>query len=188
MEKDPNILVAYRSIYGHSRSYAEWLSEDLAAELVDLAHQPHPDLSSRRVTVFVLPIYGGGFLGAKEMAKLAGGAPSVSVVAVTVGASDPTNAANLAAYGKSAEASLPKAMLARMQWFHLRGGLDYPRMKWYHRAIMWLVTQKAKQDARKGDAEAQEMADSFGKVVDFRDRTAIAPVVEYVRTLIRDAA
>lgn len=61
-------------------------------------------------------------------------------------------------------------------------------MKWHHRFMMWMVTQAAKRKAATGDPEARAMADSYGTVVDFRDRSTIAPVVAHARDLTRHPA
>lgn len=180
-------LVAYRSRYGHARTYAEWIAEDLRADLVDLADDGSPNLTDVDVAVLVTPMYAGGLLGAKAFAAQAEVASDVTFVGVTVGASDPANPRNQKVYRGAIEKTFSDPLRARMRWFHLRGGIDYPRLSLLHRIALWAVSRKAKLDARKGDAEAQELVDTYGGVVDFRDRATIAPVVEHVRSMATDA-
>ena len=185
-EANMRTLVAYRSRYGHARTYAEWIAEDLQADLVDLAEDESPGLTDVDVAVLVAPIYAGGLLGAKPFAARAEVASDVALVGVTVGASDPANPKNQQAYLGAIDKAFSDSLRARMRWFHLRGGIDYPRLSMLHRLALWAVSRKAKLDARKGDAEAQTMVDTYGGVVDFRDRATIVPLVEHVRGLAPD--
>lgn len=180
------IVVVYRSRYGHARSYAEWIAEDLGADLIDLAENPTPSFDGATALVLVTPIYAGGLVGAKEFKTQAERAPDAALVGVTVGASNPAVSKNLEAYGTMIAKHFPQSLRSRMRWFHLRGGLDYPKMSRLHRLMMWGVTRMAKREATKGDADAQQMIDTYGSVVDFRDRSAIAPIVEHVRGLQSD--
>ncbi len=180
-------LVAYRSRYGHARTYAEWIAEDLGADLVDLAVDGSPDLADVDVAVLVTPMYAGGLLGAKAFATQAERASEVPLVGVTVGASDPANAKNQEVFRRAIDRVFSDRLRTRMRWFHLRGGIDYPKLSPLHRLALWAVRRKAGRDAKKGDADAQELVDTYGGVVDFRDRATIAPVVEQVRSMATDA-
>lgn len=182
-EDTVRILVAYRSRYGHTRSYAEWLAADLDADLVDLGERSSATLAGAAVAILVTPIYAGRLLGAKRFAALAGQAPGVPLVGVSVSASDPADPTNTSAYRAAFEAVFPAALQARMRWFHLRGGIDYPRLSLVHRVMMWLAVRAARRAAADGDAEAQAMVATYGTEVDFRDRTTIRPIVDHVRDL-----
>lgn len=181
-------LVVYRSHYGHSKSYAEWLAEDLGGYLVNLQETPTPNLSHANVIILVSPIYARSYLGAKEFSTLVDNAPGIPLVGVSVGASDPENPKNVEAYRSLIDATFTEKIRSRMTWFHVRGGLDYPRMSWGHRTMMRVVSWNAKRQAAKGDEESRQMYESFGEVIDFRDRASLAPVIDYVRTLEPDAA
>ncbi|WP_018296471.1 flavodoxin domain-containing protein [Corynebacterium lubricantis] len=177
-------VITYRSHYGHSKSYAEWLSEELGGALFDLDATPYPNISQASAVVLVCPIYARGLLGAKEFAKLVDKSPQIPLIGVTVCASDPENPKNVNAYRSVIDSAFPESIRSRMTWFHVRGGLDYPRMSRRHRAMMWIVTRLAKRQAAKGDHESQMMYESYGKVIDFRDPSAIKPIVEHVRGVI----
>lgn len=185
MVDSKNILVAYRSRYGHSRSYAHWLAEDLDAKLVNLAETPQRDLNHAAAVVLVIPMYAGSLLGAKKFAALASQYPNLPIAAVAVGASDPNDATSQPDYDAAADAAFSPELQARTRWFRVRGGLDYPKMKWHHRTMMRMVVHRAKKAAEAGDPQAQAMVDSYGGVIDFRDRAAIEPIVAYVRELVR---
>lgn len=174
-------LVTYRSVYGHARSYAQWIAEDLGADLVDLTEDPEPSLSGYDAAVLVVSIYASGLPGAKQFAAQAEAASGVTLVGVTVGASNPENPDNVEALRAMVAKAIPASLQPRMTWFHLRGGLDYPRMSRLHRMMMWMVTQQAKRAAKKGDTEAAEMVATYGSVVDFRDRDTITPIVEHLK-------
>ncbi len=151
--------------------------------LVNLGDKPDPDLSTASVVILVCPIYARSYYGAKEFSLLVENHPDIPLVGASVGASDPENPENIQAYKALIKATFSEGIQSRMQWFHLRGGLDYPRMSHAHRAMMWMVSRAAKRKGAKGDAESQMMYETYGQVIDFRDRSTIEPIVEYVRGL-----
>ena len=81
------------------------------------------------------------------------------------------------------KATLPAPVFERINWFHLRGGLDYERMRFKHRMMMRMVYGMMRQRAKKGDEKAQKFCDGYGKSVDFTDRALLEPVLEFARSV-----
>ncbi|MEZ7897316.1 MAG: hypothetical protein QMB98_00685 [Flaviflexus sp.] len=102
-----------------------------------------------------------------------------------MGATDPTNPLNQNAYREVIKSVLPDSLTSTMVWSHLRGGIDFPKLKPVHRILMQLIKPRTRRAAAGGDAEAQSAYEPYGKVVDFRDRNSIRPIVSYIESMHR---
>lgn len=66
--------------------------------------------------------------------------------------------------------------------YHLRGGIDYARLGLIHKSMMAMLhSVLAKKDSSALSQEDKQMLDTYGKAVDFTDKAAIKPIVEFVR-------
>ena len=85
------------------------------------------------------------------------------------------------------ETGLAKVLTPEMQvhikQFHLRGGIDYSRLNLVHKSMMAMLRRSmlTKEYDNLRD-EDKLMLDTYGKKVDFLDRSTIAPLVDYVNT------
>lgn len=177
-------LVLFRSVYGHAEKYAQWLGESLSTAPIDLADRRPTPLIGADCAVFVLPVYVSNLTEVKRVGQLAEAAPEVPIAIATVGMNDlntDTNARD-EVLGKC-RAALPAPVFERINWFHLRGGLDYERMRFKHRMLMRMMYGMMRQRAKKGDEKAQEFCDSYGKSLDFTDRALLEPVVGFARSV-----
>ena len=71
---------------------------------------------------------------------------------------------------------------AQCTFFHLRGRLDYPHLTVVHRAMMAMLRKmllkKAPSSLREED---RQLLETYGKDVNFIDRSEIEPIVSFVR-------
>lgn len=173
-------LVLFRSEYGHAEKYAQWLGESLSTSPIDLADLRPTPLMGADCAVFVLPVYGGKLTAIKRVGQLAKEAPEVPIAIATVSMSD-LNAENANRDELLAKCKkvLPKGVFERISWFHLRGGIDYDRMRFQHRMMMRMMFTMLRQRAKKGDKKAQQFRDGFGKSVDLSEQAALQPVLEF---------
>lgn len=79
---------------------------------------------------------------------------------------------------------LTPQMQGKIRQFHFRGGIDYPRLSLVHRLMMAMLCsamrKKGYDDLRSED---RLMLDTYGKQIDFSERSTIGPLVEYVKGL-----
>ena len=70
----------------------------------------------------------------------------------------------------------------RFKFFHLRGAINYKKLSLPHRAMMAMMMKmlKSKPDSFKENADFFE---SYGKMTDFKDKSALAPVIEYIEQI-----
>ena len=171
------IAVIYSSKYGTTKKYAAWISEELGADLLDRTVVKPTQIGSYDVVVFGGGLYAGGISGVDLVTKHR----PKKLIVFTVGLADPatTNYSNIL------KKNFDPTLLNEIKVFHLRGGIDYKRLGLVHRVMMAmmkkLVIDRIPPDKRTDENRA--FLATCGEKVDFTDRSAIAPIVEYARTL-----
>lgn len=109
------------------------------------------------------------------------------MVLFTCGLADPKDPANVSNIRSSLTKSLSAKMLAHIKIFHLRGGIDYPRLNFIHRSMMAMLRRMLlKKDARDLSREDRQLLDTYGKYIDLTDRESIQPLTAYVRSSTDD--
>jgi len=93
-----------------------------------------------------------------------------------------TRRKNAAAVEASEKAFTPE-QLAKTKAFHLRGGIDFSRLSLVHKAMMAAMKKliEKKPLAERGSDDAGVL-ETCGKDVDFSDKAAIEPLVEYAQS------
>ena len=170
------IAVIYKSKYGTTKQYAEWIASELDASLFDVSSIKSAHLKNYDVVVYGGGLYAGGIIGANLITKN----PCKSLVVFTVGAADPS----ITDYSDILSKNFTKELLSRIKIFHLRGGMDYTKMNLVHKGMMAVLKKTVE---KKPPAERHEedpvFLETYGKKIDFTDKSTITPLVEYVRTL-----
>jgi menaquinone-dependent protoporphyrinogen IX oxidase len=170
------IAVIYRSKYGSTRRYAEWIAEELGADLLE-----HGTATPGKLAHYDAVVYGGGlYAGRISGVALVTKHPCKNLTIFTVGAADPATVGHAEILDKN----LPERMRAATQVFHLRGGIDYPRLGPVHRGIIMILhAVLSRFPAERRPPDAGVILDTYGKTLDFVDRRAIEPIVAHVRSL-----
>ena len=170
------IAVIYKSQYGTTKQYAEWIAEALEAKLFEASDIKPVQLMDFDVVVYGGGLYAGGVIGAKIVTKN----PCKSLVLFTVGLADP----KITDYSEIVEKTLSHEQLAKTKVFHLRGGVDYSKLGLVHKGLLAMVKNAAEKkplNERTGDDHG--LIETYGKKVDFTDKSTIEPLIAYVRTL-----
>lgn len=178
------ICVVFASQYGHTAAIAAQIALGCDAPHYSLGDLQAAERSARSdVVVLLCPIYAGRLIGAASFLRMA--SARTRVVGVTVGASDPDDPRVAEQRAVATRRVTPVGMRERVEWFHVRGGIDYPRLGFAHRQVMRMLYAKAKRDAAAGGASAQEFVALYGKTVEFDNRDACRQIIDRVRTLDR---
>ncbi|MDR0767392.1 MAG: flavodoxin domain-containing protein [Methanosarcinales archaeon] len=170
------IAVIYKSKYGSTKQYAEWIAEELEAQTFESAKVKSADLAAYDVVIYGGGLYAGTINGVKTVAE----ANCNKLVVFTVGLEHVTavDCADI-----MAKAFAPE-LLPTITAFHLRGRMDYKKMGLIHKGMMAVVKYEAeKKPADKHTRFDDFVLETYGKEVDFVDRATIMPLVEFVRSL-----
>jgi menaquinone-dependent protoporphyrinogen IX oxidase len=168
--------VIYASKHGTTKQYAAWIAEELRAELLEAGSVSASKLRDFDCIVCGGGLYAGSILGVNRVAKN----PCKNLVVFTVGLADPQNTD----YSPLLKKNFPPNTAQPLKVFHLRGGVDYKKMGIIDRIMMAMMKKavEKKTDAeRTGDDKI--FLETYGGKVDFTDRSAIAPLVEYVSSI-----
>ncbi|WP_311478645.1 hypothetical protein [uncultured Gulosibacter sp.] len=87
-----------------------------------------------------MPVYIANLTAVKRVGQPAAAAPQVPIAIATVSMNDlysDTNARDEVL--SKCKAALPAPVFERINWFYLRGGLDYERMRFTHRMLMRMM-------------------------------------------------
>ena len=173
-----NTAVIYRSKYGTTKQYAEWIAEDLKAQLFESR-----TIKAAQLADFDMVIYGGGlYAGGISGVSLVVRNPCRKLVIFTVGLALPGNTD----YSEIIEKNLSAEMRRNTEVFHFHGGIDYENLGIVHKRMMAVMMAVIKRKAAKkketeiSDEDKEFMA-TYGKKVNFTNRQNIIPLVEYCR-------
>lgn len=170
------IIVVYKTKYGSTKKYAEWISEDAGADLFKAGEANLSLLRAYDTIIYCGGLYAGGILGFSRMKKLFGRMTGRRLLVVAVGATTEGDKARR----EIEEKNFTSEMKGNVPLVLLRGGLNYPKMNPLDRFLMFLlVRSKRPQDAKTMDNETKGLIATYGKTVDFTNRETIAPVIKW---------
>ena len=176
-------VIVFKSHYGFTKQYAQWIAEELGAEVRETSKTKPDDLAKFDVIIFGGGLYAGGVSGISLLTKAFPSIKHKALFLFTVGAADVEDERNIRNIRTGLGKTLTSEMQSRIQIFHLRGGMDYKRMSFVHRTMMsMMISSLKKKPECDRTSEEHLMLETYGQRVDFTDRTTIAPLVDAVRS------
>lgn len=161
------------SEYGTAKAYAARLSALTGLPVVD--QEKLGSLEKIGLVIHFGGLYAGGVKGLKKTVRAL--PKNARLMIVTVGLSDVDDPANIGSIRASIRRQAPEEVLNRTSIFHLRGGIDYSRLKLVHKTMMSLLYNKARRlPEEQRTAEVRAMIDTYGKQVSFVDLNALGPI------------
>jgi hypothetical protein len=176
-------IIIYGSCYGSSQRYAQALSD--ATGLTALPYQAHPDLSGKAVVVYVGGLYAEKVMGMAKTLKNLGPDGVEQLIIATVGIGDPAAPETAAILQKSLKSQIPPALLEKAHIFHLRGDIDYDKLKPRHKMMMGMFRQALeKMPEEKSNDQVRIILDTYGKKASYLDLNTLAPVTACVQAAL----
>lgn len=171
-----NIAVIYKSHYGTTKQYAEWISEELGATLLERREVTPADLQEYDLVIHGGGLYASGILGIDLVVKN----PVNNLIVFTVGMANPETTD----YTEIIQKNIPENLREKTKVFHLRGGMDYRKLNIAHRGMMAMMKKMSidKKSEIELTNEDRAFKETYGGKVHFTDRATIAPLIEYVKT------
>ena len=139
------IAVIYKSKYGTTRQYAQWIAEAVGAVVLEASAVKPASLASFDVVIFGGAIYAGGITGIGLVTKN----PCKQLVVFTVGVTNPKTAD----YTETLKKSFTAEQLSKTKLFHLQGGIDYFKLSFIHKAIIGMVRKSIlkKEESKRSE-------------------------------------
>jgi menaquinone-dependent protoporphyrinogen IX oxidase len=176
-------VVVYKSKYGSTKKYAEWIAENLNIDLFEYTKVNIEKLLSYETIIYGGGLYASGINGKDLIAKNFNALRNKNLIVFTVG---------LAATGDKEiftpiiDKNFTEEMKTKIKFFHLRGGIDYKKLTFIHKIMMGMLKKVvAKKKPEDMTEEDQMMLDTYGDKVDFTDKTTIEPLILYVNDQIK---
>lgn len=174
------IAVVYRSKTGFTRQYAEWIAEELGADLYRAEQVALPQLLPYQTIIYGGGLYHVGINGVKLITGNLSALAGRRLVVFATGASPgrPEEIAQVVGGNFSSE------QLQQIHFFYLRGGFDASKLRPLDRVLMALLKLKLNWKRWRGAAmlpDERGMLHAYDRPVSFVRRQHIAELVEYVR-------
>lgn len=179
-----NILVTYGSKYGHTEQYAKWIAEALGCSCKPAKTVGRKELKRYDILVHGGGLYAGGLRGISILTKNYDALQEKKLILFSCGLADPDDPENVTHIEAGLARVLTPQMQEKIRQFHFRSGIDYPRLSLMHRIMMaMLCSAMRKRGYGALRSEDRLMLDTYGKKIDFSEKSAIGPLVEYVKGL-----
>ena len=171
-------IVIYQSSYGFSERYAKWIAEELACQVIQAQEVNVEMLKKYETIIYCGGLYAGRIAGLSLIAKNDSRLKEKRIAIVAVG---------LSYRDEKIESSLKEQnfrteMKDQIEFFYLQGGMDFSKMKWFHRFLMgarkWMTLRKKQEEWNSND---KGFIESYGKSVDFTTQEKVKPIVKWVR-------
>jgi len=169
------IAVVYKSKYGHTKKYAEWISDELNCDLYVANKTDIDALKGYNTIIYGGGLYASGIIGVGLITKNYEALKDKKLIVFTVGLADP----NIKSQFKPIiDKNFTEEMKKSIEIFHLHGGIDYSELNIIHKSMMNALkkmVEKKKEDQKT--EEDRTMLETYGGVVDFTDKKSIQPII-----------
>ena len=169
-------IIIYGSEYGNAKKYAEELSARTGINAVPFKEVK--SLNDYDIIVYIGALYAGGVLGMKKTFAGLTDYKDKQIIIATVGLADPLNKKNTDHIKDEMKKQLADGIYSSAHVFHLRGGIDYSKLSFKHRAMMRFVYNKAKKEPVTEETKA--LIETYNKEVDFVDLDTLRPMIESI--------
>lgn len=173
-----NIAVVYKSKYGSTKKYAQWIAEETNADLFENSKTDVRDLIQYDTIVYGGGLYASGIAGISLITKNYEVLKDKRIVVFTVGLAS-TDRKEV--FYSIIEKNFSQEMCDNIEFFHLRGGIDYKKLGFIHRSMMaMLKTVISKKDPEKLTDDDRELLATYGDKIDFTDKNSLKPLLVFL--------
>lgn len=167
-------IVAYKSKSGYTKTYAEWIAQELGCDIKENAVLS--DIIGYDTIICGGGMYAGGFNGAKLITNNLDKLSGKKIVMFAVGSNPGREHEMMPFWNKVLTAGQQKSI----GHFYLRGGFDFSKLTAGDKILMNMLKVRLLKKQERTEDE-QGLLDSYDTPVDFRKKENIIPLIEYVR-------
>lgn len=170
-------VVIYKSQTGFTKKYAEWIAEELGADIFHVSEVNVDKLKNYETVIYGGGLYAGGISGIKFITESSNSLKGKKVIVFATGASVGRTEEIDEVRNKNFTAEQQKYI----KFFYLRGGFNYKKLSTLNKIIMTLLKLKLKT---KKDLTPDErgMLASYDHPVDFVNKKNIQELVAYANS------
>ena len=170
-----NIAIIYKSKYGSTKKYAEWIAQETKADLFDSSKIDIQKLMDYDTIVYGGGIYANGIAGISAITKNYEKLKDKRIMVFTVGIASTDDKK---AFLPIIEKNFSKEMRENIEFFHFRGEIDYKNLGIIHKSMLTMLKAKSSKDGEKkiSDEDIEILVVNKGKL-DFKDKNSIEPLL-----------
>ena len=170
-------LVLYKTSSGFTRKYAEWIAEELSADIFDVAKFDANKLDDYDNVVYGGSLHAVGIIGVKFITKNLDRLKGKKLAVFATGASPVREEVIREVRDKNFTQEQQKYI----RFFYLRGGFDINKLKFIDKLLMtlfkWVIQRK-----KELTPDEKGMLEAYKKPVDYTRRQNIGEIVSYIKS------
>ncbi len=171
-------IVIYKSKTGFTKKYAEWIANELLADIFEASKVNINMLGKYDKIVYGGSLYASGILGVKLITKNIDKLRGKKIAVFATGVSP----AKESAISDVRNSNFTSDQEKYIKFFYLRGGFDYSKLNFFDKFLMnllkWKIEKKKKEDLTDDEIG---MLTVFNKPTDFTRENYIEELVDYIR-------
>ena len=173
-------LILYYSKYGTTKRYAEWIGSALNGDIFSIKSFNENVITNYDTIILGSGLYAGGIKGINIIINNYEKIKDRKLVLFTCGLGDPSAVETRGSIDKNLEKLIPGNIRTNMKVFYLHGGVDYKKLGLIHKIMMSLLKGMImKKGHDKMNDEDRAFLATYGKKVDFTDKSNITDLLEY---------
>ncbi len=173
------VAVIYKSSYGSTKRYAEWIAKEVHGDLFERSQVKVSDLSSYDVIVYGGSLHAVGIKGVKLISDNFSQLENKKVIVYGVGASPAREEAIKAVFEKN----FAEGIRDKVNFFMLRGGFNYHKLSIGDKFMMNMLKRHLeKKKPEELDEDMKGLLACYNEPSDWTDQGAIAPIIDCIYT------
>ena len=173
-------LVVYYSVYGSGKKYAEWIAEELKADIYAVNKTKNIDLNQYDNFILGCSLYPEANSNIKPFVNNLIKLNDKRIVIFSCGSANVEKPENTENIKKRFEKLFPPNIFENVKIFYLRGNLDYSLMSIKHKIMMGMM-KKMVSNKKEKDEDDKLLLETYGKKIDFTDKNAIKELIDYCK-------
>ena len=175
---DMKVIVVYKSKSGYTKTYAEWIAEELKCDLRQADEISVDDLKQYDVIIYGGGLYAVGINGISLIKKNYSLLHNKKIVVWATGSSPGRENQQQEVWNHN----FPETQFSSIKKFYLRGGFDYTKLNTGDKILMSMLKIRLKSKRMKNEDE-QGMLAAYDIPEYHCNKENIHSLVEYVRKL-----
>lgn len=174
-------IVIYKSRSGFTKKYAQWIAEEMSADLFDFSKAKIKDICSYDNIIYGGNLHAVGIDGVKIITGNMDKLTDKKIAVFGVGASP----AREEAIKEVVKSNFTPEQQESIKFFYLRGGFNYDNLPAFDKILMKLLKAKLKRKVRKNKPmtpDEKGMLSGYDKPLDFTRKENVKELVDYIKS------
>lgn len=168
-------VIAYKSKYAHTKTYANWIASEFGADLFESCNVNANELLNYDIIVYGGGIYNHSIEGISIITDNFELIKDKTIVVFTVGMECSPDSGELIPF---IEKTFTDEMKEKIHVFHLKGESDYIKSSFIHKQL-WTIFRKiiSHKCPECIDNDGKIVLSSYGNIIDFIDKHTLDPTL-----------